>query len=312
MLDINARDFAEKFEPSKATIGIIGQGFVGSAMRAYFDRPVSGKEEKFKILTYDKFKPTGFSLDYLVENSEIIFVCVPTPMRQNGECYTGIVESVIQDVVDTAKKIGRDPNTFVLCIKSTVWPGFTDAMKKKHPELRLVFSPEFLREASAVEDMLKGNRVVVGGLEQDAAVVLQYFLAQDARRVDDGSCILIRTESSVAEMAKLFTNGILFTKVMFSNEIFQLCKKLGIDYEDVRLVGCIDSRIGPSHTMVPGPDGYLGAGGHCFPKDMHNLKFVAEQLGVPEKMFTTVLERNDELREEHDWEKMTDRAVTNN
>jgi UDPglucose 6-dehydrogenase len=310
MLDINSETFNQDFEISKATVGIIGQGFVGSAMRAYFDRPCYGTEEKFNLVTYDKVK--GGDINEVVSKAEVIFVCVPTPMRANGECYTGIVESVLQDIIDTAKAVGRDTKTFVVCVKSTVWPGFIDSMKVRHPDLRISFSPEFLREASAVDDMINGNRIIVGGSLQDASVILQFFLTQDTKRIDDGDCLLIRTEPTVAEMVKLFTNGILFTKVLFSNEMYQLCQKMNINYDDVRVVSCIDPRIGPSHTSVPGPDGFLGAGGHCFPKDMHNLKFIAEKLGVKEKMFTTVLERNNELREEKDWEKMENRAVTNN
>lgn len=311
MIDINSLTFSEKFDPSVATVGIIGQGFVGSAMKAYFNRPCSGRDEaKFNIVTYDKVK--GGDITEVISRAEVIFVCVPTPMRKTGECYTGIVESVLQDIEDNAKMLSRDTKSFVVCVKSTVWPGFLESMKKKHPSLRLTFSPEFLKEASASEDMINGNRVVCGGDMDDAAVVLQFFLTQDAERVDSGELILIRVEPTVAEMVKLYTNGILFTKVLFSNEMYQLCNKLGISYEDVRVVSCVDPRIGPSHTSVPGPDGFLGAGGHCFPKDMHNLKFVAEQLGVNEKMFSSVLERNNELREEKDWEKMEDRAVTNN
>ena len=311
MLDINANDFAENFEPEKATIGIIGQGFVGGAMRAYFDRPISNSEGvQFNLVTYDKEK--GGDLAEVIRRAEIIFVCVPTPMRRSGECYTGIVESVLDDVVRVAGEVGRPLDSFVVCVKSTVWPGFIDSQKKIRPGLRLVFSPEFLREASAIDDMINGNRVVVGGDLKDAGVVLQYFLVQDAHRVESGELLLIRMDAAAAEMVKLFTNGILFTKVLFSNEIYQMCQKLGINYEDVRIVSCVDPRIGPSHTGVPGPDGYLGAGGHCFPKDMHNLKYMAEVLGVDEVMFSAVLQRNSELREERDWEKMEDRAVTNN
>lgn len=313
-MDINSKDFVESFEPEKATVGIIGQGFVGSAMTAYFERPTTAaktKGQRFNLHTFDKFKDIG-SLTSVVQNSDIVFVCVPTPMRKTGECYTGIVEEVLSDIVNEAGRLGRDLNSFVVCVKSTVWPGFNAAMKERFPGLRLTFSPEFLTEANAKNDMINSNRIVVGGTMDDAAVVLQFFLYQDEERVTSGECLLVRVEAAVAEMVKLFTNGILFTKVLFSNEIYQLCQKLGIDYDDVRLVGCLDPRIGPSHTKVPGPDGFLGAGGHCFPKDMHNLKFIAEQLGVPERMFTAVLTRNNEVREEKDWEKMEDRAVTNN
>jgi UDPglucose 6-dehydrogenase len=303
-MDINALDFESSFDLKNANVGIVGQGFVGSAMKSYFER-------KINCLTYDKYKPeSGTTLDEVVSKSDIIFVCVPTPMRHTGECYTGIVESVLQDIERVAQEIDRPTNTFVVCIKSTVPPGFTARMQEKHSGLRLVFSPEFLTEKNAVGDMLNANRVIVGGTMDDSKVVLRYFLEVDKRRVDEGKCVLVQCSTSAAEMAKLFGNGLLFSKVMFSNEVYVLCQVLGINYEEVRILTSLDPRIGGAHTAVPGPDGFLGAGGHCFPKDMHNLCFTAKQYNVPEKMFSTILARNGEVRQEKDWEKMNDRAVT--
>jgi UDPglucose 6-dehydrogenase len=302
-MDINAPDFMERFKLEDGIVGIIGQGFVGGAMRAYFER-------KVKVLAYDKYKTGYDTLDDVVSKSDIVFVCVPTPMRlPSGECHTGIVTACLNDIVEATARVGRPGDTFVVVLKSTVPPGFTKEMQRQFPTLRITFSPEFLTEANAVQDMIQANRVVVGGDEEDAGVVLKFFLEVDRRRVDEGKCVLAYCDSTVAEMAKLFTNCILFTKVLFANEVYQLSQKLGINYEEVRAVSCLDPRIGTSHTMVPGPDGDMGAGGHCFPKDMHNLKFVAAQFGVPEKLFTAVLSRNEELRTKKDWLAMAGRAV---
>lgn len=311
-MDIKAPDFAENFNKSKALVGIIGQGFVGSAMKAYFDR------HEIPVVAFDKFKPEACTkklspeacLEDLVNTADIIFVCVPTPMRQNGECYTGIPESVFADIDRVAREIGRPADSFVCCLKSTVPAGFTDSMRKKYPHMRITFSPEFLTEKNSVQDMIQANRIIVGGAPEDSAVVLQYFLEADKRRVDEGKVVLIQAPAAAAEMAKLFGNGLLFTKVLFSNEIAMLCEKMSIDYNEVRFLTALDPRIGASHTAVPGPDGFRGAGGHCFPKDMHNLKYLAAECGYPERMFTAVLSRNNEIREEADWEKMNDRAVT--
>jgi UDPglucose 6-dehydrogenase len=303
-MDINATDFAETFDKKNATVGIIGQGFVGSAMKAYFDT------HEMTVVAHDKFKSETAPLIDVVTKSDVIFVCVPTPMRQTGECYTGIVESVLDDIERVAKEVSRPFNSFVVCIKSTLPPGFTDNQRLRRKELRLVFSPEFLTEKNSVKDMLEANRIVVGGHIEDTRVVLHFFLAADRERVGAGKCALVHCDASVAEMSKLFTNGLLFTKVVFSNEIYKLCKALGISYNEVRAVTGFDPRVGTGHTQVPGPDGFLGAGGHCFPKDMHNLAFVAEQRGIKEVLFSAVLKRNGEVREEKDWEKMNDRAVT--
>jgi UDPglucose 6-dehydrogenase len=303
MLDIKAPDFADRFDREKACVGVIGQGFVGGSIKAYF------MTHGVKVQAYDKFKPEFGSLADVVKLSDIIFVCVPTPMRKTSECYTGIVEAVFKDIIDEATLQGRPLDSFVVCIKSTVTPGFTDAQREK-TGLRLVFSPEFLTEANAVNDMLNANRVVIGGPMEDARIVLHFFLEADKERVSNGECVLVQCTAKGAEMTKLTTNGLLFSKVLFLNEVYQLCQKMGIDYDEVRVVTSLDSRVGHSHMLVPGPDKNLGAGGHCFPKDMNNLKYLASQLGVPERMFTAVLVRNGEVRREADWEKMTDRAVT--
>ena len=302
MIDINATDFAETFDPSKATVGIIGQGFVGGAMKSYFER-------KIRVVAYDKYKPEFGTLDDVIKQAEVIFLCVPTPMRTTGECYTGIVEDCLQDIILTAEQVGRPLGSFVVVIKSTVPPGFTEKMWDRHPNLRTTFSPEFLTEKNAVKDMISANRVVVGGDLEDARVALRFFLAVDERRVDEGKCVLVQCHPTIAEMVKLFTNGILFTKILFANEIYAMCEKLGIPYDEVRMVSMLDSRIG-SHINVPGPDSQLGAGGHCFPKDLSNLVFEASRLGVDQKIFTTVLERNNQIRVQKDWEEMKDRAVT--
>jgi UDPglucose 6-dehydrogenase len=306
-MDINAPDFIQSFKLENATVGIIGQGFVGSAMRAYFER-------KVRVLSYDKYKndrdESHVDLETVVRESDIIFVCVPTPMRESGECYTGIPESVFDDISRTAKEIGRPGDSFVCCLKSTVPPGFTQNLQGKHLDLRITFSPEFLTEKNSIQDMLQANRVIVGGDLGSAAVVLQFFLEVDKRRVEEGKCVLVQCSTMAAEMAKLFGNGLLFSKVVFSNEIYLLCKKMGINYDEVKVLTALDPRIGGNHVSVPGHDGHMGAGGHCFPKDMHNLRFTARKYGVDEKMFTAVLERNNEVREEKDWEKMGDRAVT--
>ena len=303
-MDINAPDFVATFKKEDAIVGIVGQGFVGGATKAYFDR------HEFPVIAYDKFKSGYSTLEDVVKKAHIIFVCVPTPMRTTGECYTGIVEDVFADIDRVAKEVGRPGDSFVLCLKSTVPPGTTEGLKYRYPHLRITFSPEFLTEKNAIQDMLQATRILVGGSKEDAAVVLQFFLVADQRRVDENKVMLVQCPANAAEMTKLFTNGLLFTKVLFANEVYKLCESMGILYDDVRWLTCLDKRIGNTHLNVPGPDGFLGAGGHCFPKDMHDLKFLAEEMKTGETLFSAVLARNGQLREEKDWEQMNDRAVT--
>jgi len=306
MLDINATDFMNTFKIEESTIGVIGHGFVGKAVEEFFKGHVG------TIVVNDKAEPDSSPLKDVVEKSEVIFICVPTPMRKDGSCYTGFIEDVISNVKDMAREIKRNLSSFVVVVKSTVYPGFIEDMQNKHLPMRITFSPEFLTEKNSVEDFKKTNRIIVGGDENDAMVVLKFFHEVDPKRIEDGRRILLQCDPTTAEMVKLYANGILTAKVIFSNEVYQICEKLGINFEEVRALAVLDTRIGAGHTTVPGPDGELGYGGHCFPKDIQNLRATAKLCGVQEKLFTAMIERNEELRKNKDWLEMKERAVTEN
>lgn len=307
MIDIDAADLSETFEISNGTIGQIGYGYIGNAVVELF-KPFC------KTLIYDKAKPELGTLENVVGKSEVIFIAVPTPMEKTGECHTGIVEAVLQDIQNTAVRIGRELDSFIVVIKSTVPPGFTKKMDDKYA-LRILFSPEFLTEARSVEDFKKTNRVLLGGDLEDAQIVYRYFAGVWQDRIPenyvdhpDGPVYIVQSSSTVAEMVKLSTNVHLMSKVLVSNELYLVCQKLGVDYSEVKRLTQLDRRIGLSHMDVPGPDGKLGAGGSCFPKDVNNLRWVCESLGIDEKMFTVIHERNVEIRGA-DWEELKGRAV---
>jgi len=283
----------------QTTIGIVGQGFVGNAIN-------EGFSPYYKIRAYDKFKPTYDTIESVVEYSDVIFVCVPTPMSETGECYTGIVESVLSDINN---ECDRHNLTNKICIiKSTVPPGTTKNMNEMFANLNVIFSPEFLTEANAVNDFKNQNRIILGGLNKVTAKVKPIFakVFPNAR--------IVKTDSKYAEMVKYVTNTFLATKVSFANEINQICEALEIDYDKVIEYAQHDDRLGKSHWSVPGPDGDLGYGGHCFPKDLMALIHLELQFGINPTMLAATMAKNDEVREERDWESMEGRAVikTNN
>ncbi len=320
MNDIQSPDFIPNFNMSEAVVGQVGYGFIGNAVVELF-RPHAKS-----ILVYDKAKgPTKFgnieltdSIDGVVKTAEVIFVAVPTPMKASGECHTGIVESVLQDIQNSALKLERDLGSFVVVLKSTVPPGFTKRMQDRYA-IRIVFSPEFLTEANAVNDFKTASRVILGGDEEDARVVFKYFEGvwpdRQMNTFDgsnpNGPVHIIQCESTVAEMVKLSTNVHLTSKVMISNELYLICEKLGIKYDDVKLLTQLDRRIGTSHMNVPGPDGHLGYGGHCFVKDTQNLAYLAKTLETAgfTSMFEELHDRNLEIRKDRDWEAQKGRAV---
>lgn len=321
MINIESKTFIDDFKISEATVGQIGYGFIGNAVVELFRPHVE------QVIIYDKagyegrVQPgsnVGFaeSIDGVVSLAEVIFVAVPTPMRPSGECHTGIIESVLQDIQNAAIRVRRSLDSFIVVIKSTVPPGFTRQMQDKYA-MRTLFSPEFLTEAHAVHDFKTTNRVLLGGDLEDARVVFKYFegvwpdrQANTYTDHPDGPVQIIQCESDVAEMVKLSTNVHLTARVMISNELYLICEKMGIKYDDVKLLTQLDRRIGLSHMNVPGPDGNLGYGGHCFVKDTQSLAFISEKLGCSDaSLFRTLHYRNMDIREDRDWEAQKGRAV---
>ncbi len=307
-MDINDPDFALDFNIRDAVVGIVGHGYIGQAVDVLFS-PYCQR------LVYDRAKPELQTLDEVVQNAQVVFVAVPTPMERDGSCHTGIVESVLQDIQNAAVRMGRDVRSFVVVLKSTVPPGFTARMRSQL-SLRLVFSPEFLTEKNSADDFRRASRVLLGGDLEDAKVVFKFFEGVWADRLPDtyvdqpdGPVNIVRCDSTAAELTKYFTNCYLATCVTFANEMYRLCQALDQRYDVVKTLALLDQRISPSHLDVPGHDGKFGYGGSCFPKDINSLRHVCRELGTGERLFSAVVERNEELRPAKDWEELRGRAV---
>jgi len=289
-------------EKMKETIGIIGQGFVGAAVR-------EGMGNTFNIETFDidpKKKTSCSNISELVDKVDgIIFVCVPTPMKKNGRCSVSIVEAVIKDINDANHRLNKE---VITVIKSTVEPGTTDRLNSKYSYVTVIFNPEFLTEANSFDDYKNQTRIIVGGPRPASTKVKSVF------RKAFPKTPIIKTGAGVAEMVKYFTNCFLATKVSFANEMKQICDGVGIDYDKVAEYALYDERIGKSHLSVPGPDGYLGFGGHCFPKDLNAIIFLAASCGIRPSVMGAAWDKNMEVRspEERDWEHMIGRAVLKN
>ncbi|HIF38022.1 MAG TPA: hypothetical protein EYQ69_02025 [Gemmatimonadetes bacterium] len=121
---------------------------------------------------------------------------------------------------------------------------------------------------------------------------------------------IVITKHETAEMVKYFTNCFLATKVTFANEMYQICEAANIDYDKVVEYFLYDNRIGRSHLSVPGPDGDLGFGGHCFPKDLAAMIYFAEGKDLEPRLLEQVEGSNERFRTNKDWERMTGRAVS--
>ena len=270
------------------TIGVIGQGYVGTAIKLGF-------QDHYDVITYDKYdiaKSTHPKISDLVEETKVIFVCVPTPMRKDGTCYTGIVEEVIREINETA-------NDHIVVIKSTVPPGTTDRFNHEFSNVTVIFNPEFLTEENFLDDFKNQNRIILGGSRKGTNKLRQIYSKVFPKAT------IVKTGDKHAEMVKYFTNCFLATKVSFANEMYNICEQLDLDYDKIVEYATYDERLGKSHWAVPGPDGDFGFGGHCLPKDLSAIVNTFNTYGLLE----AVEQVNDQVREDRDWEHMVGRAV---
>lgn len=273
-------------------IGLIGRGFVGNAI-------YENLKEKHKVSVYDtnhKLATVG-SVSKLCQSCPVIFVALPTPMQESGECDLSIVFGAMRD-------INEHYNDNVVILKSTVVPGTCRKISKRFPQLRIVFSPEFLTEKNSILDFKDCNRVIFGGNKSDNDVCHELF--EDM--FPDKS--YLKTNWETAEMVKYFLNTFLATKVSFANEMYDICSAIGVQYDDVANLALYDERVSKSHLMVPGPDGSRGFGGTCFPKDINALTSFCKQNNVDSTILSSVWQKNLKVREDKDWLSKVGRAVS--
>lgn len=263
-------------------IGIIGNGFVGNAV-------YQNVKEKFNTLVYDKDESRSLNALLDTVSCNLVFVCLPTPMKQaeGGECNLSIIENFFKELPTELNGI--------FIIKSTVPIGTTKRLQDIRKDLRIVHNPEFLTAINAVEDFKKSERNVIGGETRDTIVVAEFLetLLPKAKN--------LLTTSDESEAIKYFSNTFLAVKVAYFNIVFDLATKLNLNYDAIIRGISSDSRIGSSHTKVPGPDGDRGFGGTCFPKDINALMWTLEANGVNSKILQEVWQYNKEIRKDWDW-----------
>lgn len=272
---------------SKFKVGVIGNGFVGEAQAFAF-----GPTTDLRIYDIDPLKATHSKEE--LDECDFIFVCVPTPMRKDGSQDTSYIDRVFDEAVEGP----------IYIIKSTILPGTTEMLSEKYPTLNIIFSPEFLTERTAKLDMLTQARIVLGGEKELTSKVAKLFQQRFMNRH------IIETDSKTAELIKYMNNSFFATKVSIMNEFKLLSDALGANWNDALYGFAADSRIGDSHLHVPGPDGRLGYGGTCFPKDVNALLKFADKMNISLNTISGGWTTNLEVRPEKDWEADKGRAVS--
>ncbi len=248
-------------------IGIVGYGHVGKAMHGLFK----------EAIIYDKYLEMGTQAE--INDCHTVFVCVPTPQREDGHCDTSAVEEVLGWL-----------NVPLIVLRSTVRVGFTDEMMQKLGK-EIVFQPEYYGETVAHPFANLNDRTWLsfGGTRKGIDLAIKTY-----QKVITSNVRIYQADAKTVEMAKYMENAFLATKVTFCNEMYDIAKALGADYHLAREMWIADPRIGASHTFVY--EDNRGYGGSCLPKDIASIAAQGEEFGVDTTLIQSVIKKNEIYR----------------
>lgn len=258
-------------------VGIFGVGVVGSAILETIKPACS-------TVVYDKFRH-GYNDLSGVLSTEILFLCVPTPMQADGTQDLSALHDALGILAE------RQYGGFVIS-KSTTLPGTIRQAAKRY-DLKLVHSPEFLTERNAREDFARQRIHLFAGPKE-----AQFFVQTLMTQLHPENRVVWYDDPTTTELVKYLHNCMLATKVALCNEFYDACEAMGVKYEDVRRGAVAIGQIGETHTIVPGPDGKTGFGGMCFPKDTSAFLAWAEEMGLSAPVMRGVVDGNKERRPE--------------
>ena len=261
-------------------VAIIGSGVVGHATGKGLAQ--MGNDVVFYDVnprTIERLEREGLSvahsLEEAVERSQVLILCLPTPPSAEGFDL-----SYLYRVVDRLESLIRD---HMIIVRSTVLPGTTRELASILPAERLLYIPEFLREAYALEDFLNPHRIVIGA-QSEAAFKVGEILYRGFRAP------IIKTDWETAELGKLVSNSFLASKISFFNEVWLLCRKLGIDTTKIETIAALDARIG-----LYGVKGGTPFQGACLPKDTEAMIRFAKANGQNPMVLESTVKVNELL-----------------
>ncbi len=256
-------------------IAILGVGMVGGALLRYFVQ-----QKQIQPILYDPFK--NLTDTNALNQTEVVFLCVPTPY---DEAKGGFDLSYLD------KAFAVIQGSKIVVIKSTVLPCTTDEYQQKFPQHKILFNPEFLTEATADYDMLYPTRQLVGYTEKSREVaekVLELLPSAPFKKI---------LPAKEAETVKYFGNTLYALKVAFANQMYDLCQKLGIDYEKVKECAKAEPMVGKTHLEIV-HKGYRGYGGKCLPKDTRALIQLGQRVGSEMTVLKASEEYNNKCAQE--------------
>lgn len=270
-------------QTNKYKIGIAGVGCVGGAALNHFENNTD-----CEAVGYDKYV-TKYqnNFDKLLE-CDMIFFCLPTLYEQNLKEYD---KSAIYEV---SRRLNESDYNGLAVIKSTVEPGTCERLSKLYPNVEFAHNPEFLTARTCREDFTNQTHIVLGKTEKcspEKFQMIQDFYHQYWPNADYSV-----GNSWETEAMKIFCNTFYSIKIATFNEFYLLCEKSKQDFGNVVSMMLKNKWINPMHTKVPGPDGKLGYGGMCFPKDSNALNQHMEREGTPHATINGACEQNPQIR----------------
>ncbi|MBI4138599.1 UDP-glucose/GDP-mannose dehydrogenase family protein [Candidatus Uhrbacteria bacterium] len=253
-------------------IAIMGTGMVGGALSRFF------QVQNIEAGLYDP--PKGLDDVSVLAAADVIFVAVPTPHYLDG---SGFDDSFLRAAVSAIPGSGKS-----IVLKSTMLPGTTDMLQNEFPQHRILFNPEFLTESKADHDMQYPTRQIVGftaASRGDAERVLKLLPRAPFETI---------VPAKTAELVKCMGNSFYALKVAFANQMYDLCAKLGVDYDEVKHCVTAEPWMGTHHWEVM-HKGYRGYGGKCLPKDTRSTIQLGEANGVELSLLKQAEAYNNEL-----------------
>ncbi len=269
-------------------IGIIGLGFVGSAMEKSFLN--KGLKSNENLYGYDKYKNGGIGTFESILLTDIVFLALPTPYDENKKEYDKT------PIIETCNLLHQNNYLGIIVIKSTVEPETTKYLLSLFPSLILVHNPEFLTARTAYEDFHNQKHIILGFDCDFSKIQLLHTFYQTYYPYAE-----ISLSSSIeSESAKIFCNSFYAAKVQFMTELYVLCQKNNSDYNKIKNMMLKNGWINHMHTTIPGPDNQISYGGLCFPKDTNALNKYMEKYNSPNKVLSAVISERNSMRNDHD------------
>jgi len=266
-------------------IGIIGIGFVGTAMMKSFNLKGIKSDD---LCCYDKYKPEYQNFESLLK-TDIIFLSLPTNYDNNTKEYD---KSAIHE---TCQLLKDNNYSGLVVLKSTVEPGTTKELCNKYG-LDIVHNPEFLSSRTAFEDFNNQTHIVIGNNTNNNSNVDKLL---DFYKIYYPLGEISQCSSDESESMKLYCNCFYATKVQFFTEIYLMCQKNGSNYNTVKDLMLKNGWINPMHTNIPGPDGQVSYGGLCFPKDTNAMANYLKRNNSPSAVIESVITERNEMRDDH-------------